>query len=627
MRLKLLSSSVTPIEGVALHRFLKSWGKIARDLWGATFRRTIHLTSAAFAAGMLTSAFLCGLTRAYQVSSESTFLSPRGIEWMLTMVLAPSRLILGALPPLPQSVAVTAGAAAPWFYHYLLSVLSWVILPRLIAAFFEGRRAESLSERLSVEHRALEDVPTLNIALAAYTNVGKTSLARTLLRRDVGEVRDAEHTTRHRAGYFMIRRPDARLRIWDTPGFNQPSVLLRVLNAAKEPWSWLASGESAEQLSAVDREAALALQNEADLIFYLVPAHASDEARARITDERAVLRTLARPVIVLLNRVHGDGEARSVEEQLKSWREVFSTDACVSAVLPFDAFHRRSSDEVALFAAICRAVSEEQRPLAERLSRVYDEERAATRDQIGALLGRLVDQLERDEEPLPNQNPESRARALEALSKRGETYCRDLQLQLLDLLGLEGALYGELRRSLSATVTTHHRDQRAVKRGAIWSGLVGGLGSGLAADLMAGGLTVGGGMIVGGLLGALTGAGVIEGHQRIKSERRRLRWGEDFLKASVLDFLSFYLLATASGRAGGPLNAALLSAERDVPKSAHQPLAEFSEQARRLEVIFTEHWPALYALLQDPAVSARGQALEEAGARLIKALSNVELGL
>jgi peptide subunit release factor RF-3 len=35
----------------------------------------------------------------------------------------------------------------------------------------------------------------VDLALVSHTNAGKTTLARTLLARDVGEVRDAPHVT------------------------------------------------------------------------------------------------------------------------------------------------------------------------------------------------------------------------------------------------------------------------------------------------------------------------------------------------------------------------------------------------------------------------------------------------
>ena len=36
---------------------------------------------------------------------------------------------------------------------------------------------------------------TVTLSLISHTNVGKTTLARTLLRREIGEVRDQSHVT------------------------------------------------------------------------------------------------------------------------------------------------------------------------------------------------------------------------------------------------------------------------------------------------------------------------------------------------------------------------------------------------------------------------------------------------
>ena len=44
---------------------------------------------------------------------------------------------------------------------------------------------------------------TVVLSLVSHTNVGKTTLARTLLRRDVGEVRDAAHVTEISDKYLL----------------------------------------------------------------------------------------------------------------------------------------------------------------------------------------------------------------------------------------------------------------------------------------------------------------------------------------------------------------------------------------------------------------------------------------
>ncbi len=71
---------------------------------------------------------------------------------------------------------------------------------------------------------------TISISLISHTNVGKTTLARTLLRRDIGEVRDEAHVTQDLERALMIESPTGdRLELWDTPGFGDSQRLAKRL--------------------------------------------------------------------------------------------------------------------------------------------------------------------------------------------------------------------------------------------------------------------------------------------------------------------------------------------------------------------------------------------------------------
>ena len=61
----------------------------------------------------------------------------------------------------------------------------------------------------------------INLSLVSHTNIGKTTLARTLLGRDIGEVADRPHVTETNDDYVLIRGSDgySELVLWDTPGF------------------------------------------------------------------------------------------------------------------------------------------------------------------------------------------------------------------------------------------------------------------------------------------------------------------------------------------------------------------------------------------------------------------------
>jgi predicted GTPase len=67
--------------------------------------------------------------------------------------------------------------------------------------------------------RDASDIVTLS--LISHTNAGKTTLARTLLRQDVGEVRDAPHVTLFNESHTLLETGGFMLRLWDTPGLRR----------------------------------------------------------------------------------------------------------------------------------------------------------------------------------------------------------------------------------------------------------------------------------------------------------------------------------------------------------------------------------------------------------------------
>ena len=49
-----------------------------------------------------------------------------------------------------------------------------------------------------------QQAAVVNLSLVSHTNVGKTSLMRTLLRRDIGEVADRPNVTEAAEGHALI---------------------------------------------------------------------------------------------------------------------------------------------------------------------------------------------------------------------------------------------------------------------------------------------------------------------------------------------------------------------------------------------------------------------------------------
>ena len=125
---------------------------------------------------------------------------------------------------------------------------------------------------------ATSDTPaqTLALSLVSHTNAGKTTLARTLLQRDIGEVRDEAHVTQAAERHLMIESGQGdRLELWDTPGFGDSLRLARRLAQAATPLGWFMS-EVWDRLSDrsfwLNQRALRQVLEQTDVVLYLVNA-------------------------------------------------------------------------------------------------------------------------------------------------------------------------------------------------------------------------------------------------------------------------------------------------------------------------------------------------------------------
>ncbi len=83
----------------------------------------------------------------------------------------------------------------------------------------------------AMNHEAVK----IQFALVSHTNNGKTTLARTLVGMDVGEVRDAAHVTQFAEAHPLQRSAAGdTLVLWDTPGFGD-SVRRRASSCVPRP--------------------------------------------------------------------------------------------------------------------------------------------------------------------------------------------------------------------------------------------------------------------------------------------------------------------------------------------------------------------------------------------------------
>jgi hypothetical protein len=414
---------------------------------------------------------------------------------------------------------------------------------------------------------------SLQLSLVSHTNVGKTTLARTLLGRDVGEVRDAPHVTEFADAFELLRTPQGEtLRLWDTPGFGDSVRLLRRMQQSGNPLGWFLSqvwDRWRDRPFWASQQALRHVAETTDVVLYLVNAAEEPSAAAYVASEMALLRWVGKPVIVLLNQL-GMPRAPALEQvDVQRWREHLSPFEPVAQVLPLDAFARCWVQELVLLQAIEGCLQGEQRSLMQRLGAAWRDSRmvryqasvdelaqsmarlAAARQELadapglraglrklGAALGLRADE----------RNPALLAQA--ALAEQLDAEVRASTTQLIELHGLSGQAQGEiLQRMASHYQLTLRMDE---SKAALIGGALTGALVGLKADVAAGGLTLGGGLLAGGLLGALGAAGLARAVNLVRgTDTSWIAWNGEALDTLLEAALLRYLAVAHFGRGRG----------------------------------------------------------------------------
>ncbi len=404
---------------------------------------------------------------------------------------------------------------------------------------------------------------TIALALVAHTNVGKTTLARTLLGRDVGAVRDAPHVTDRAEAYTMVRSDHGdRLLLWDTPGFGDSVRLARRLAQAGHPLGWFLSqvwDRLRDRALWSSQQAVRNVRDHADVVLYLVNAAEDPDQAAYVASEMRILGYVGKPVVVLLNQTGPPREPAAEHAQLVRWQRHLAPFAFVRGVLPLDAFARCWVQELQLLDVVGQTLPAATREAFDRLRRAWQQHRLRTFDaSIGALAASLA-RSATDVETVADDGlrerlreagaalgvgaagETARARAMQQLAQRLDAEVQQSTGRLIALHGLEGSAQQQVLQRLAEHYEVRARVDEG--RAALIGGAVTGALAGLKADLATGGLTLGGGLLAGGLLGALGAAGLARGVNLVRGTgHTRIVWSEaallQFTEAALLRYLA-----------------------------------------------------------------------------------------
>jgi len=415
-------------------------------------------------------------------------------------------------------------------------------------------------------------VSEIALTLISHTNAGKTTLARTLLGKDIGEVRDVPHVTTE-ASKFVLQE-DAQgdaLVLWDTPGFADSARLARRLAQQGNPIVWFLSqvwDRYRDRPLYLSQQAVRNARDEADVVLYLVNASETPADAGYLEPELEVLEWMDRPVFVLLNQT-GPPRPRAEEEaEVARWRDALGKRPFIRAVLALDAFSRCWVQEIVLLRALAAAIVPEKRDAYDRLVAAWQARRTAQFDAAMAILAAQIAAAACARIPLANPGfqekvrnvvrsivaapkaSEQTAKAARLLAERLDAEVRDSTARLIAIHGLPGRAADVVLERLA----DHLRTDAPLDEGkaALMGGVLSGAASGLAADLMAHGLTLGAGTLVGAIAGALGAAGIARGYNIIRGRTESLlRWDDALLDRLVISALLRYLAVAHFGRGRG----------------------------------------------------------------------------
>ncbi|AMA47537.1 GTPase/DUF3482 domain-containing protein [Pseudomonas monteilii] len=342
----------------------------------------------------------------------------------------------------------------------------------------------------------------LKLAVVGHTNVGKTSLLRTLT-RDVGfgEVSHRPSTTRHVEGARLSVDGQALMELYDTPGLEDAIALLDYLERLDRP------GERLDGPSRVERflegsEARQRFEQEAKVLRQLLASDAGlyvidarEPVLAKYRDELEVLANCGKPLLPVLNFV------ASPTHREPQWREALARLG-LHALVRFDSVAPPEDGERRLYESLALLL-ESARPALQRLIDDQQAQRLA-RQQAGK---RLIAELLLDCAACRRSvvaEPAAEAAAIEALRqtvRQREQHCVEALLRLYafrredatahDLPLLDGRWGDDLFNPETLRVL-------GVRVG---SGVAAGAAAGAGVDLLMGGLTLGAAALAGAVAG------------------------------------------------------------------------------------------------------------------------------
>ncbi|HBR51862.1 MAG TPA: DUF3482 domain-containing protein [Nitrospira sp.] len=404
------------------------------------------------------------------------------------------------------------------------------------------------------------------LSLISHTNIGKTTLARTLLRKDIGLVADRAHVTLENQQYTVLETDAGEsLQLWDTPGFPNCQKILSRLQGAKNPIVRILTevwDRFRDRPSWCAQQAVLNVQQEADVVLYLVNAAEEPSMAGYLGSELQLLEWIGKPVVVLLNQT-GPPRDRDARQHLEQpWKDYFARYGFVREVHSLDAFSRCWVQEGILFETIQSLLPSQDRPLMNRLFSAWQNANLSVFHTAMEQWARLVVRAARsrvmtrgDGSPIDEQKQQ----AVDGLLKELMNEVGATTKAVIALHGLEGDAIGVIQARMEHVEVQRgsqgHGDATlsGTAIGGIGGALTSGAYAGLHLDTATGGVSLGlftvAGAVVGGVLGFFGGEAWAE--RQAGRTPTPVTWSDEYLDMLVQDVIIRYLAIAHFGRGQG----------------------------------------------------------------------------
>jgi len=416
----------------------------------------------------------------------------------------------------------------------------------------------------------------INIMLVSHTNAGKTTLMRTLLGQDVGEVRDAPDVTRSVSSYALATIADhGALYLWDTPGFGDSFRVAKRLDM-KYSWArWMVCECWDRYLNPRlwrSQRVAIDIKQRADVIVYLVNTLERPVDAVYVPPELRVLGWIDKPVLVILNQSRSNTHAERVNDSLKEWLDVLSLYPIVHSTIDLDSFTRCWIQEIALYDEIGKILDDAHRTRYDKLAQAIKSQHHQRLEASVEILATYLLDIATDNEELATgwfeklkdlwgsmrkRIPWSHSEELQphelAMKTLAQRYMDSTKLvteRLIVTNRLTGATTGEIVEAASKKFSITAPLDAATT--SLTVGVISGFATGLGADLIAGGLTLGTGALVGAMLGLVGSAALAKGYNLYTSNGKKvIGWSETSFNDALENALLLYLAIAHFGRGQG----------------------------------------------------------------------------